>query len=268
MTTCPTYTCPVGTSANDTLRIDFSGGAIELIKTAPSLASAYQSKLTSGAPASWSAADLETITTALIAQNTALNGYSKMQADGSTISATPYRDLTGLADMRIYESFDPAVEIDITQLRAAYNAMETGLQNEYCYYLGRYQCAINDYIDRVSILAVGATVGADVTVSLQTAQQLNFKLATLLAVYSAVVTKIKTTVAGNAATYDALNTQIRARQAALAGQATGTLKGILETRRTMVEYTETKNKRLRNQLILYGGLNAIGVGLLVYLLKG
>lgn len=263
--TCPGYTCPTGTSANDTLRIDFVGGAIELIKNTPSLSASYQSKLTSAAP--WSQTELETITTALLAQNTALTGYNRQQADGSVLTPVPYRDLTGLANMRIYESFDPAVEIDITQLRTAYSAMESGLQNEYCYYLGRYQCAINDYIDRVSILQTGATVGADVMMSLQTAQQLNFKLATILAVYSVVVTKLKTTVASSSTIYDTLNQRIRANQTALAGQATTTLRSVLDTQKEMIAYTEEKNKQTRNQLILYGGLNAVALGLLVWMLR-
>lgn len=263
---CSSYVCPTGANVDTVLRADFNGGVIELIKNTPNLANVYSAKLVDANPLPWTNAELESIIATLLAQNTTLTGYNVIQSDGTSITPIPYRNLVGLESMHIYESFDPAIEIDITQLRTAYSAMENGLQNEYCYYFGRYTCAINAYIDIVSVLLPNqpSTTAQN---SLITAKMVNFKIRTILNVYSLLITKLKETVASNSTTYDNINAKIKANQTALAHQDTTMLHSVLDTQKEMVMYTTEKNKQTRNQLILYGGLNAVALGILVMLLR-
>lgn len=214
---------------------DYVGGVIALLKMA--VPSQYSTNLAAADATRWTAADFDAAMTAYTSGNASLG--------------TPFFDISSIQTLTITESFD--VSVNLTDLRASYATFASGISGEYTYYLGAYNAAISSYIDLLTTNA--STAGAALTV----AQQLNFKLSTILAIYSYLINKLNTSVSSDTA-YATLNASIEANKVALAGQRIGVLKSTLDTHKEMVEYTAVKNRYMRNQLIAYGLLAGGVVG--------
>jgi hypothetical protein len=142
---------------------------------------------------------------------------------------------------------------------------------EYCYYESRYKYALNQLFSFIA--ASYATNPTDNRTNINTyllkTQQFNEKLNDLTQIINGIVTymlNISSSVDSEITIY---NTRILEKQKALdeqnriisANDASSKIK------KEMVRYTEEKGRNTNNLLNLYGFLNVVAVGLLVYVYK-
>lgn len=220
---------------------DYIGGVIALLKT--TVPTQYSTNLNASDATRWTTSDFDAAMTAYVSGN-----------------ATPFFDLSGIQNMTITESFE--VSVNLTTLRSAYSKFASDISGEYNYYLVKYNTSIGSYIDLLTSNSPTANN------ALILAQQLNFKLSTILSMYSYLINKLNNSVANEGGTaYLALNSTIETNRAALTNQRTGMLKSTLDTHKEMVEYTAVKNRYMRNQLIAYGLLAGVAVGFVAMVVR-
>ena len=151
---------------------------------------------------------------------------------------------------------------------AAASSLRTSINNEYCYYYRCYAYALPKLLNQIA----SATPG-DYSVLKNNCQDLNRIMTQILQVLGKITDQRTLTVTGyytdGTGDVSRLNTEITTIQERLTKQMTALQSNSLDTdlKAAMVDYTTEKNSSSRNMMAIYGFLNIVAVGMLVYLYR-
>jgi len=140
-------------------------------------------------------------------------------------------------------------------------ALDASIQNEYCFYYKRYMYALNQ------LLTLAATPGTDVTTGspYDTYKQNAIRLNTLL-------NQILQIIQGISRYYESssgVNPNLDSARSSLQDHMRKLKDTDMEenVKSAMIEYTIEKNSSSRNLLAIYGFMNIVAAGMLVYLYR-
>jgi len=170
----------------------------------------------------------------------------------------------------------PADSVSNTNPASRYStnaaALRTAIRNEYCFYYKRYKYLIN------LVLSLAVTEGTDFNAAPYTTHKtavidLNTKLNQILQIMQGIVsarsTVLNTYYTASSGNVNSLNTQIDTARNSLMSHMGRLQNSDMEedVKKSMVDYTLEKNASSRNLLAIYGFMNIVAVGMLVYLYR-
>lgn len=143
------------------------------------------------------------------------------------------------------------------------------IKAEYCYYQNRYAYILNTYLTN----AASTSTSSIAEKQKASVINLNSVLNQILQVYQALINSRNTTISTyytNAGmNINSLNDDVTKSRTSLQKQSTILQNAKLETdvQSAMVEYSIEKNQSSRNLLVIYGFMNLVAAGLIVYLYR-
>lgn len=147
------------------------------------------------------------------------------------------------------------------------------LKDEFCFYYARYKYALDQLFTKLTTTSTAGTVSAaeqtSINTYLQKARDFNQKLNDLIQISNYLSVKRVGDASTQSAEVNSLNTQIASTFDTLKKHHAMLSKenSEAELRKRMVEYTQEKNKSSTNLLQLYGVLNIVAIGLLLYIYR-
>lgn len=147
------------------------------------------------------------------------------------------------------------------------------LKDEFCHTYSRYRYALDQLFAKLSATSGKATVSesdkAAINMYLGKARDFNIKLNDLIQVSNFLASKRVQDASKQSSEVNALNENITSVFNSLRRQSEILNKehSEAELRQRMVEYTQEKNRSTNNLLQLYGVLNIVAVGLLLYIYR-
>ena len=145
------------------------------------------------------------------------------------------------------------------------------IQEEYCFYYLRYKYCLTTLFDKLVATSKAAQLtAADKTAvqeKLTKAKQFNEKLNDLIQITNSIAQKRAAEMRTQNNEINAMNTNLSATFDVLQGhrRILNSETSLSDLRKSMVEYSEEKNRSALNLLSLYGFLNLVAIGLLVYI---
>lgn len=147
------------------------------------------------------------------------------------------------------------------------------LKEEFCYTYARYKYALDKLFTKLTETSTSGTVTEDQKRSINTylakAREFNTKLNDLIQVSNFLSSKRVTDASEQSSEVNALNNSISSTFTTLQNHQAILQKENSEAdlRKRMVEYTQEKNRSTQNLLQLYGVLNIVAIGLLLYIYR-
>ena len=147
------------------------------------------------------------------------------------------------------------------------------LKNEFCHTYSRYRYALDQLFNKLSSTSGKASVSAsekeEINRYLQRAKEFNIKLNDMVQISNFLASKRVADASQQSADVNALNENINSVFNSLKRQSEILNKEHSESelRQRMVEYTQEKNRSTNNLLQLYGVLNIVAIGLLLYIYR-
>lgn len=207
-------------------------------------------------------------------------GFSSSDITASTgiisASALSAHVNTLLTNAQAVPPTTPADAVSNTNPASTYStkaaALRTSIRNEYCFYYKRYKYLIN------LVLSLAVTEGTNFQAAPYTTHKaavidLNSKLNQILQVMQGIVnarsTSLSNYYAASSGNVNSLNTQIDTARNNLIGHMGRLQNADMEedVKKSMIDYTLEKNSSSRNLLAIYGFMNIVAVGMLVYLYR-
>ena len=146
--------------------------------------------------------------------------------------------------------------------------LQESIKREYCFYESRYFSALDLFLQSISDASMkGKSV--DVNSRLQITKELNSKLI----VFTKVVNGISKYRYSNNAKLNisksSINRKLQERKERISEQAQilNSESATIDVYNRMIEYTKEKNRANQNLLTLYGILNIVAVGIVVYIAR-
>lgn len=212
-----------------------------------------------GAPATTSGSD-----TTVAASDATISSYvSAIVNSQANLTPPTYTQLSNYQAPSGGGGTDPAAAY-----AAAASSLRTSINNEYCYYYKCYAFALPKLLNQIA----SATPG-DYSVLKNNCQDLNRIMTQILQVLEKITDRRTSTVAqyytDGTGDVSKLNTEITTIQGKLKSQMAALQSNSLDTdlKAAMVDYTSEKNSSSRNMMAIYGFLNIVAVGMLVYLYR-
>lgn len=149
----------------------------------------------------------------------------------------------------------------------------TDLKNEFCHFYSRYQYALDQLFAKLSATSGKASVSESdkrsITMYLGKAKEFNIKLNDLVQISNYLAAKRVQDASKQSSEVNALNESITSVFGSLKKQSDILNKehSEAELRQRMVEYAQEKNRSTNNLLQLYGVLNIVAIGLLLYIYR-
>jgi len=147
------------------------------------------------------------------------------------------------------------------------------LKNEFCHFYSRYQYTLDQLFSRLSATSGKANISTTdkdaITMYLGKAKEFNIKLNDLIQISNYLAAKRVQDASKQSSEVNALNENISSVFSSLQKQSEILNKehSEAELRQRMVEYTQEKNRSTNNLLQLYGVLNIVAIGLLLYIYR-
>ena len=147
------------------------------------------------------------------------------------------------------------------------------LKDEFCYTYSRYKYALDQLFTKLTETSTSGTVTEDqkrtINTYLTKAREFNTKLNDLIQVSNFLSSKRVSDASEQSAEVNALNNNISSTFSTLQSHHAILQKENSEAdlRKRMVEYTQEKNRSTQNLLQLYGVLNIVAIGLLLYIYR-
>ncbi len=208
------------------------------------------------------------------------NIYDALVTQKRLVTASEYK--TKLAEIK--NAKNQMKSDDVTKGREEINRMlndlpqtETqtfqDLKNEFCHYYSRYRYALDQLFNKLSSTSGKASVSdsdkQQINRYLGKAKDFNIKLNDLVQISNFLASKRVQDASQQSADVNALNENINSVFNSLKRQSDILNKehGEAELRQRMVEYSQEKNRPTNNLLQLYGVLNIVAIGLLLYIYR-
>ncbi len=147
------------------------------------------------------------------------------------------------------------------------------LKDEFCHFYSRYRYALDQLFNKLSSTSGKASVSQSdkdaINMYLGKAKEFNIKLNDLVQISNFLASKRVADASQQSADVNALNESITKAFGSLKKQSDILNKehSEAELRQRMVEYTQEKNRSTNNLLQLYGVLNIVAIGLLLYIYR-
>jgi len=147
------------------------------------------------------------------------------------------------------------------------------LKDEYCFTFVRYSYALNQLFSLLTSSATAGNLPADKQSAIQRyltkAKELNIKLNDLIQVSNFLASKRVSDTSEQSDRVNSLNTDIASTFDTLKQheKILSSEMATSELRQRMTEYSQEKNKSASNLLQLYGVLNIVAIGLLLYIYR-
>jgi hypothetical protein len=149
------------------------------------------------------------------------------------------------------------------------------IKKEYCWYETRYYTALKNLLDSISKSSLSTDAASQAAAQtliqsqLTTVTVLNNKCNLIIQITNGISKYRYTQSHGYQTQINNLNTTLSQRGSQLQAQADifKSQTALADVRKRMVDYTEEKNKSNQNLLALYGFLNLIALGIIVYVAK-
>jgi len=147
--------------------------------------------------------------------------------------------------------------------------LRTAIKAEYCYYQNRYAFMLNQYLINKTSTSTAPTADKQRACVMY----LNSVLNQILQVYQALINSRNATVSSyytnSASNINSLNDEVTRSRTSLQSQSSILQNANLTTdvQSAMIEYSIEKNQSSRNLLAIYGFMNLVAAGLIVYLYR-
>jgi hypothetical protein len=161
-----------------------------------------------------------------------------------------------------YKTHKPSETDSPDQLRTKFDAIATGLNTEYCWYMNRYRSALQLLLDSMASTTTNTEITAQRENLLRHTIEMNARLNALTDLVNILATQ-------EAAKMNTYNTQINALNTAIADKSQTLVASaefiknndsLLTTRKEMLRYTAEKNNHITNQISLWAALNVLAIG--------
>lgn len=196
--------------------------------------------------------------------------YTTLVQRGDLVSNASYRQsLTSVATQKDTN----ATKAILTSIGSKEDATMRKLQDEYCFTYVRYKYTLETLFDALVATSKRTTLTdaerTDIQSKLQRAKTYNEKLNDILQFTNFLALKRSSEMRTQSSEINQLNSSIQSTYDVLQshGKMLRSETSLSDLRKRMVEYTEEKNRSATNLLSLYGFLNLVAVGLLVYLAR-
>jgi hypothetical protein len=172
----------------------------------------------------------------------------------SKVTSTPFNSPDSTDPLATYVSKD--------------RKLQDNIKKEYCFYESRYFYALDNFLQSIADSSLKGTP-SDVNSKLDTVKKLNLKLSTLTQITNGIAKYRYNTNVQFQGDINSLNENLKSRQDKLQKQSDILNKesSSVELYKRMVEYTLEKNNANQNLLTLYGILNIVAVGIMVYIAR-
>ena len=146
--------------------------------------------------------------------------------------------------------------------------LQDAIKQEYCYYEARYFFAVNAFLDAISESSMEGKA-VDVNAKLITVKNLNITLNVFTQIVNAISKTRHSKNVQFQADINSINGNLQNRQKLLQEQSAILNKesASVDLYKRMVAYTQEKNNANQNLLTLYGVLNIVAIGCIVYIAK-
>lgn len=192
--------------------------------------------------------------------------YNQLVASGKLVSNQKYQESLNQIRGGIRASTKQLLEtVGVTE-----KATMTSIQNEFCFYYKRYKFSLQDLFNLLVSTSTGTTLTDNQKNEIQSklvkCKDFNTKLNDIIQITNYIAKKRATEMQGQNTQINTLNADISNVFNSLASQnkILQTQDSLAGIRKRMVEYTMEKNNSASNLLALYGFLNIVAIGLLVY----
>ena len=146
--------------------------------------------------------------------------------------------------------------------------LQDNIKEEYCFYESRYFYALDIFLQSLADSSLKGTP-SDVNSKLKIVKELNQKLSTLTQIVNGIAKYRYNNNVQFQGDINSLNENLKSRQGKLQKQSDILNKesSSVELYKRMVEYTLEKNNANQNLLTLYGILNIVALGIIVYIAR-
>lgn len=192
-------------------------------------------------------------------------------ANGMLTSSALSSTMTTLKASGAIPSASGKTPISGDALAQQQQAFLTAVKEEYCFYYARYMNALEKLFSAISAAYSQNSTNTQKNVNtyLLKTQTLNQKLNDLTQIINAVAENAMSTATSMSQEIEAYNNKVKELQKKLAEQNAilNSSEATMQLNKQMVKYTEEKARRSDNLLQLYGFLNVVVLGLLVYVYR-
>lgn len=145
------------------------------------------------------------------------------------------------------------------------------IKEEYCFYDSRYKYALQKLLSTVQqgYMTQSGDVQQGIQTYLQYTQRLNQKINDLTQIINAITNDMESGAANLSSEVKKFNKEVQEKQKALEEQnkILSSQSAATKLNKEMVKFTEKKNKYTNNLLNLYGFMNIVALGLLIYVYR-
>lgn len=198
--------------------------------------------------------------------------YNSLVQQGDLVSNTQYKQqLQDIGNTRNKDN--AAAQAILNNLGTKESSTMRKIQTEYCFYYVRYRYALETLFDKLVSTSKGTTLAdsdkSDIQSKLARAKQFNEKLNDLIQITNYIAQKRAAEMRDQNSDINAVNANIKSTFDTLQSHAKilNSETSVTDLRKRMVEFTEEKNRSALNLLSLYGFLNLVAIGLLVYIAR-
>lgn len=198
--------------------------------------------------------------------------YNTLVQQGDLISNTKYKqDLAKVGDLK--NTNQAAAQAILNNLGAKEADTMGKIQQEYCFYYFRYKYSLETLFDKLvatsKLTTLADTDRADIQNKLNRAKEFNEKLNDMIQITNYIAQKRAAEMREQNTEINSMNSSIQSTFNTLQehSKILNSESSITDLRKRMVEYTEEKNRSALNLLSLYGFLNLVAIGLLVYIAR-
>lgn len=198
--------------------------------------------------------------------------YNTLVQQGDLVSNTQYQQqLRDVGDTR--NTNNASAQAILNNLGTKESASMGKIQAEYCFYYVRYRYALETLFDKLVSTSKQSTLAAsdksDIQSKLDRAKQFNEKLNDIIQITNYIAQKRASEMRSQNTDINSANANIKNTFDTLQQHAKilNSENSVSDLRKRMVEFTEEKNRSALNLLSLYGFLNLVAIGLLVYVAR-
>lgn len=198
-------------------------------------------------------------------------GSSDRSGDGLLLDATLKQLVSSLKSQNIVPSSNGANDSNGDSFVFKQKVFLTSIKDEYCFYDSRYKYALQKLLSTVQqgYITQSGDVQQGIQTYLQYTQRLNQKINDLTQIINAITNDMEASAANLSSEVKKFNKEVQEKQKQLEEQnkILSSQTAATKLNKEMVKFTEKKNKYTNNLLNLYGFMNIVALGLLIYVYR-
>jgi hypothetical protein len=197
-------------------------------------------------------------------------GASDRSGDGLLLDATLNQLVSSLKSQNIVPTATTSASSGDTFVLKQKSFLAS-IKEEYCFYDSRYKYALQKLLSTVQqgYMTQSGDVQQGIQTYLQYTQRLNQKINDLTQIINAITNDMESGASNLSSEVKKFNKEVQEKQKALDEQnkILSSQTAATKLNKEMVNFTEKKNKYTNNLLNLYGFMNIVAIGLLIYVYR-